>query len=545
MNRLARVAAAMLSAAALLLGLSFAIIALAGCKGEGGSSGGTETTSLDPAAEPEPPGDQPAFPFIDHVDQARITRGAIGFDELFVLGDELFETKFNALDGVGALRLPDDTSLPARFSRVPPGGGRFTGPNGAACNECHNTPFGTSAGGASGNVVQDPELAGAPPFNIRNTISLFGIGMIQRLAEEMTEKLLSIRDQAAAETLPGGPAVTRPLVAKGISFGEITAMRDAGGVVTFDTSGVMGVSADLVVRPFGWKGDHVTIREFSRIAARNEVGMEADELVARDPHGRADPDGDGIEGELSVGDITALVVYIAAQETPTTVGRAVRDGIMSPPGDAFRAAAARGSTLFDQIGCAGCHVRELRLEDPVFEEPTLRGGGNFRDTLIDVASTRLDPARPARFNLARQGDKPRPRPHPAGGVRVALLGDLRRHAMGSQLADARPTPVITAEGDQLVIDGSPVSVPTTEFMTPELWGVGSTGPWLHDGRAGSLEEAIVLHGVDSPPPPGDPARSEAQEARDAFMALADRDREAVVTFLKSLILVDLEELEGE
>ena len=71
-----------------------------------------------------------------------------------------------------------------------------------------------------------------------------------------------------------------------------------------------------------------------------------------------------------------------------------------------------------------------------------------------------------------------------------------------------------------------------------IWGVGSTGPWLHDGRAGTLEEAILLHGVDAPPPAGDPARSEAQEERDAFAALSPGEREALVTFLKSLILFE-------
>ncbi len=110
-----------------LLPLAVCLMAI-GCN-EGGSGGPSGATSLDPPAEPEPPGDQPAFPFIDHVDQANVTNGSIGFEELFVLGDEIFETQFNSIDGVGVLELPDGTPLPSRFSRVPPGGGRFTGPN--------------------------------------------------------------------------------------------------------------------------------------------------------------------------------------------------------------------------------------------------------------------------------------------------------------------------------------------------------------------------------------------------------------------------------
>jgi len=74
----------------------------------------------------------------------------------------------------------------------------------------------------------------------------------------------------------------------------------------------------------------------------------------------------------------------------------------------------------------------------------------------------------------------------------------------------------------------------TAFLTPELWGVGNTGPWLHDGRAGTLEEAVLLHGEDQPPAAGDPGRSEAQEARDAFKALPAQERQALLTFLRSL-----------
>ena len=55
--------------------------------------------------------------------------------------------------------------------------------------------------------------------------------------------------------------------------------------------------------------------------------------------------------------------------------------------------------------------------------------------------------------------------------------------------------------------------------------------------------ATLLHGVDTPPSVGDPARSEAQEARDAFVLLLDEDRDAVLEFLESLVLFSFEEEE--
>ncbi len=526
-----------LSVALLAAASCAATLPLAGC--EHGGGGGP-----DPGV---PPGDQPAFPLLDHVDQALVTAGAVPFPTLFAFGDELFEAPFNSLDGAGALALPNGDPLPGRFSRVPPGGGRFTGPNANACVGCHNSPLPTSAGEAASNVVQDPARAGVPPFNVRNTISLFGSGAIQRLAEEMTEELHATRDAAVALALagpPGGPPVARDLVAKGIAFGRIRAARDAGGAVALDASEVAGVDPDLVVRPFGWKGNAASLRDFCRGAARNELGMEADELVLKDPLGRTDPDGDGVEGELSVGDITAITIYCAAQEIPQPLERLVRDGFLPPPTSPTGALIARGRQLFDAIGCASCHVPELILLDPVFEEPTLRGGGAYFDPTLDPAASALDPLRPFRFHLVREGDFPRLEPSPAGGARVSLFGDLRRHRMGRQLADARDTPVGAADGGSLAVAGAPVVVDVLTFLTPELWGVGNTGPWLHDGRAGSLEEAILLHGEDAPPPPGDLERSEAQEAREAFAALPEPDRIAVVEFLKSLLLFALPE-EGE
>jgi cytochrome c peroxidase len=513
-------------------------ILLAGCKG---GSNGTSSTSLDPPAVPDSAGQAPAFPFVDHVDQQNIAAGFIVFLELFLLGDELFEAQYNAFDGIGVLALPDGTPFPQRFSRVPPGGGRFTGPNGQACAACHNSPFPTSAGEAASNVVQDPALAGLPPFNFRNATSLFGSGVVQRLAEEITEDLQSIRDDAAAAAFPGGAPVVMPLVSKGIGFGNITAMRDALGVVTFDTSGVEGVDVDLVVRPYGWKGNVTTLRDFVRGAASNELGMQPSELVAKDPSGIADLDADGVEDEFSIGDITAMTIYVAAQEIPTTLGDLVARGIEPPPTAEVAQAIARGATLFGTIGCADCHIPSLRVLDPVFEEPTRRGGGAYLDPDIDPVATGFDPDRPARFHLVREGDLPRLVPHAAGGAIVSLFGDLKRHTMGAQLADAQATGVSDASGGTLSIGGADVEVPEAVFLTAELWGVGNTGPWLHDGRAGTLEEAILLHGVGAPPAIGDPTRSEAQDARDAFDVLSDADKVAVVEFLESLLLFAAEE----
>jgi hypothetical protein len=62
-----------------------------------------------------------------------------------------------------------------------------------------------------------------------------------------------------------------------------------------------------------------------------------------------------------------------------------------------------------------------------------------------------------------------------------------------------------------------------EWRTPPLWGYRDSGPYLHDGRAQNLEEAVALH--------------EGQGATSAhgFFALSSRERFQVEAFLKSLV----------
>lgn len=90
--------------------------------------------------------------------------------------------------------------------------------------------------------------------------------------------------------------------------------------------------------------------------------------------------------------------------------------------------------------------------------------------------------------------------------------DLLLHDMGDELADNR------SEG----------KANGREWRTPPLWGIGLTEivnrhtSLLHDGRARSLEEAILWHG------------GESEKSRDYFKSLGESDRKALIAFLKSL-----------
>jgi len=486
--------------------------------------------------------EKPAFPLPAHLEQRDIAAGSLEPGQLVEAGGDLFHAVFNGLDGVGMLRTVGGKPL-HRFSAGPPGGGQPLPVAAQSGGGCHAKPFAAGGGAAHTHAISDDGNDGVPPFRFRSTTSLYGNGLLQLLAQEMTEELQAARDRAAerARQRPGA-TVREPLRAKGIEYGVVAASADATGTVRFDLSGVDGVDPDLVVRPFGWKGSVPNLRFFQVMPATFGMGMMAEEFVWRLPaEAGPDPDGDGVVRELSVGDITAMVLYNAAQETPESVERLAAQGLVAAPSTDDLARVARGRETFGRIGCASCHTPELRLASAVYEEPTARGNGHYMDPFLAGRDPDYDPARPARIDLAVAGQAPRVEAHPDGGYVVRLYGDLKRHRMGRQLAEeAGPSASFSSALAPLSIGEEVPLVPADAFLTAELWGVGNTQPYLHDGRAGSLAEAIRLHGEDAPPAAGEAGRSEAQEARDAFVALSAEEQRAVVSFLKSLVNFEVE-----
>jgi mono/diheme cytochrome c family protein len=463
----------------------------------------------------------------------------MAFEKIFEAGDALFHTFFNGADGVGIATRADGTKV-NRFAPLGP-----KGPAAQSCGECHNTPAGSSAGTAHASAVRVLVGKGTPPFDVRAATSLFGDGILQLLAQEMTEELQGIRDAAtqAAKASPG-KAVRRELLSKATNFGFISVTVDAKGHETVDVSELAGIDPDLVVRPMGWKGDAPVVRNVTVFASAGAMGMIGEEIVWKKPGGPStslgagdplrDLDGDGVKRELSVGDITAMTIYTAAQETPTDVVRLAKLGYVQMPSADELARIDAGQKLFSSIGCATCHRPEMTLTNTRFEEPTLRGNGNYYDQALAKLDLHYDPKHPAAFDILKDAQAPRAEARDGGGATIRLYGDLKRHRMGRLLADHADDESGGGDGDTIKFNGKPIMIPADQFLTAELWGVGNTGPWLHDNRAGTLREAILFHGEDAPPDAGKPGRSEAQESRDAFKALKDADQRAVLTFLLSL-----------
>ena len=120
---------------------------------------------------------------------------------------------------------------------------------------------------------------------------------------------------------------------------------------------------------------------------------------------------------------------------------------------------------------------------------------------------------------------------------VELFGDLKRHEMGPRLAES----VNEIAGDDVTpIPVNPLNRHTPgTFMTENLWGVGSTPPYLHDGRATTIAEAILEHA----PAVERHQRGEAP-SRAKYLALGVNDKKALIAFLENLVLFKTEEEEG-
>jgi hypothetical protein len=497
-------------------------------------------------------------------------QGAAAFQEAFEHGDELFETQFNALDGGGA-----NVGGGARYTRVPradlKGTGewfnhrppRVTGPNAGACNSCHFRPFDDGAGEAASNVHRDTFRTGlVSQFVQRNTPHLFAPGAIQRLAEEMTDDLKSDLNRLRARACANrGVQQSEALDSKGVGFGVLRATGSGSPcVVTFNTDGVQGVDfapnpqsptpndPDLVIKPFQWKGSVAFLRDFNRGAAHNELGMQSVEVIGDG----VDGDFDGVVDELHIGDQTAMAVYLAAQPRPTSLLELDNLGLIEPLSSAQKGAIFRGRQVFDDIGCDNCHRPSLTIDRAIFSEPSQ--SAFYRDKLFpngqDPVTRGVDPRSAVTFDLTR--DQPDNVLRSASGQVVfrlgslqrdrfgrgvvELYGDLKRHEMGPRLTE----PVNEIAGDDTSPNpAAPLNRHTpSKFLTENLWGVGGTAPYMHDGRATTLVEAILEHSTDASNDP-----SEAKASRQAYLARGDGDKRALIAFLSNLVLFKIEEEE--
>ncbi len=371
-----------------------------------------------------------------------------------------------------------------------------------SCAQCHGLPRGSA--GFGGDVVTRPDGRNAP--------HLFGLGLQEQLADEITKDLRSIRDQAVSKAAASQTNVTRRLVSKRIRFGRITAHPDG----TVDTSRVEGVDPDLRVRPFFAQGGTISMREFIVGAFSAEMGMQSPDpcLVTASNGGLCvTPSGMVLDG--SKDNIEAPPVTTAAEDgdndgVVNEIDPAIVDfmefyllNYFKPGTGKQNQETRRGLQHMKKIGCTQCHQQNLEIEidrrvadvNTVFNPKQ----GHF-NRLFATAETRFVPV--------DDGD-PLPQLVPEGKSFLVrnIFTDFKRHDLGPNF-------------HEINYDGTP----QMEFVTEPLWGVGSTAPYGHDGRSINLMEVILRHG------------GEARESRNRFNRLPRRHKSEIIAFLESLIL---------
>lgn len=221
----------------------------------------------------------------------------------------------------------------------------------------------------------------------------------------------------------------------------------------------VGGGSELQLGRFSRKAQVTSIIEQVAAAYQQDMGITNDFIPVENHHPQTG-------GGMAIGD------EVPDPEIPASIvlQTAMYVRLLTPPTRGkVTAEVSQGEELFAEIGCATCHV------------PSMRTGLNQIPELSQVDAQ--------------------------------LYSDLLVHDMGTGLADNRP------DGDA---DGR-------EWRTAPLWGTRLVGDflngeefYLHDGRARSVDEAILFHG------------GEAQTARDRFVELGADAQQALVAFVQSL-----------
>jgi hypothetical protein len=559
---------------------------------------------------------------------------------------------------------------------------RMNGLDSQSCFECHNSigsevtadstgkldprgaltrkPY-TVAGsaGSNSNAFINPLYPNPQTLFIRNPPAVFGSGYQQAVGDEMSLELYLLRYRARQMAkLNPGKQYDQPLSAKGVAFGDFLTtykpnspakvMVDAntckagltnplsiGGEdgYTDELTKLDGVSCDLTVRPFQWKGVASGLRHFVRDALDFHFSMQAFEKV-----GLCDCDRDGKgkkmtgpEGpEVTIGQVTAIVSFVAMTRPPFQ--EPIKASSSEKRGQDIFFGKASDVHPFQNM-CANCHLGPLKLLTPnvLVEWPTNpsnetaagvdpdnpdtwpikpkdcpggdppsspnvcpvessysaatgkstissgnRGGlvsplisskqlsivrryqanmdaflkarpkfspddlANVTQRFATIQNLRTPMAAQSKVSVVGQDyviplsghdpaltplQLPRLPANSDGTIDVPLFSDLKRHNMGRFLAD--PGPPLPSQGT----DVADINTDRLQYLTRPLWGVADTGPWLHDGRAMTLTEAIIMHGDTS-----SGSGSDAAPVIDVFEKLAPQDQQAVINFLLTLRL---------
>jgi CxxC motif-containing protein (DUF1111 family) len=212
---------------------------------------------------------------------------------------------------------------------------------------------------------------------------------------------------------------------------------------------------------FGWKNQHASLVSFSADAYLNEMGITSP-LQPTDNTSNGTVVDDGVADPEDEGeDVEAFARFMRSTGVPP------RNTTLAATSDA-----QAGSNLFNQVGCATCHVRNIT---------TARAG-----TVINQGA----------FTV----------PAALGNKLIHPFGDFLLHNVGT--------------GDGIVQNGGQST--RNKVRTAPLWGSRSRNRLMHDGESLTRNEAILRHA------------GEATDVINNYRALSNTQKNQLVTFLNSL-----------
>jgi di-heme oxidoreductase (putative peroxidase) len=434
-----------------------------------------------------------------------------------------------------------------------------------SCGMCHNLPFRTP--GAGGNAVQ-------PVGYGLNTPHLFGAGLVEMLGVQIRAEILAAFDanhngflDVPAETAGRRALVKATEATPGVTV-DFGALDDKDGDGLPDLNGVIkvrmvdaqgrpaprlpdgrlprlgdpGVAGyDFSVALFATSaGDHQfpTLRVFANGVLRTVMGMVVDDPSSFQQLGHREPwQRERMWAEISnAGALQPNLDLLPESLAAIAALKGSKAGTLSegeldllewfllnhpaPAQTAQNEVTRRGRQLLDTYGCTSCHVADwaIRAADPA---QGLAGDRRFFDLAVapNPATGRLEGRlHPLTREVAGAGGAlllPR-----RGGFLVrGIFTDFLHHDLGGRF-------------HEVYYRGGKPSV-LARFRTAPLWGVGSTAPYGHDGGSMTLDDVIRRHG------------GEAEAATRAYAGAPAAAREALVAFLRTLVLYQTDTLPAD
>lgn len=419
-----------------------------------------------------------------------------------------------------------------------------------SCGMCHNLPF--PSAGSGGNVAVS---VGAG----RNTPHFFGGGLLETAGLQVRAELLDRFDvngngyfdvpdetagkRAVIEAAPGveidfgsledldgdgrpdlNPAVMVRMVD---AEGRRPLLSEEGRGLRLDSPGVQGF--DLAVGVFASSaGDHQfpSMRMFAAGVYHIIMGIVPEgeiETFTAGPHRGYLVGPWGTWSNAGAFQSEVMLTENPLDEPDQSRRASISSGELdllewymlnhpSPALGAQDAVTRRGRKLLGEMGCTSCHVPEWRIR-PHDEERGFPGDRRFFDLAVEWVPERgrLEGDLSLLTEEVEGPDGQTLHVPRRDGVTISdVYTDLRHHDLGPRFWE------YSMRGDKVFV--------RKEFRTAPLWGVGSSAPYGHDGQSISLDQVIRRHG------------GAAEESTEAYRSAAAEDREAVLAFLRSLVL---------